>query len=34
VIHVARGRGRLVPWAAYVLALLLILRFAYMGSRA
>jgi adenine/guanine/hypoxanthine permease len=34
VIHVARGRGRQVPWAAYVMALLLIVRFVYMGSRA
>ena len=33
VIHVARGRGREVPWAAYVMALLLIVRFVYMGSR-
>jgi AGZA family xanthine/uracil permease-like MFS transporter len=34
VIHLARGRGRQIPWAAYVLALLLIIRFVYMGSRA
>jgi len=33
VIHVARGRGKRVPWAAYVMALLLIVRFVYMGSR-
>ncbi len=33
VIHLARGRGREVPWAAYVMALLLIVRFVYMGSR-
>jgi Permeases len=32
-IHLARGRGREVPWAAYVMALLLIVRFVYMGSR-
>jgi AGZA family xanthine/uracil permease-like MFS transporter len=33
VIHLVVGRGRQVPWAAYVLALLLAVRFAYMGSR-
>ena len=33
VIHLARGRGKQVPWAAYVMALLLIVRFVYMGSR-
>jgi len=32
-IHLARGRGRQVPWAAYVLAALLILRFVYIGSK-
>ena len=34
VIHAARGRGKEVPWAAYVMALLLIVRFVYMGARA
>ena len=33
VIHLARGRGRQVPWAAYVLAVLLIFRFVYIGSK-
>jgi len=33
VIHLARGRGRQVPWAAYLLALLLIIRFVYIGGR-
>jgi AGZA family xanthine/uracil permease-like MFS transporter len=33
VIHLARGRGRQVPWAAYVLAVLLIFRFIYIGSK-
>ncbi len=32
LIHVARGRGRQVPWAAYLLAALLILRFAYISA--
>jgi AGZA family xanthine/uracil permease-like MFS transporter len=31
VIHLARGRGRQVPWAAYVLAVLLTIRFLYIG---
>ncbi len=34
IIHLAVGRGKQVPWAAYVLALLLVIRFVYMGSRA
>jgi AGZA family xanthine/uracil permease-like MFS transporter len=34
VIHVARGRGRQVPWAAYPLAALLLIRFFYMANRA
>jgi len=34
LIHVARGRGREVPWAAYVLAALLMIRFAYIGGRS
>jgi adenine/guanine/hypoxanthine permease len=33
VIHLARGRARQVPWAAYVLAALLIVRFVYIGSQ-
>jgi len=33
VIHVARGRGREVPWAAYLLAGLLIIRFVYIGAK-
>ncbi len=33
IVHVARGRGRQVPIAAYVLALLLVVRFVYIGSR-
>ena len=33
VIHLARGRGRQVPWAAYVLAVLLTIRFVYIGGR-
>jgi AGZA family xanthine/uracil permease-like MFS transporter len=33
VIHAARGRGRQVPWAAYLLALLLIIRFIYIGGK-
>jgi adenine/guanine/hypoxanthine permease len=33
LIHLARGRGRQVPWAAYVLAVLLIFRFVYIGSK-
>jgi len=34
IIHLARGRGRNVPVAAYVLAILLMIRFVYIGSRA
>lgn len=34
ILHLAAGRGKKVPVAAYVLAVLLILRFIYMGSRA
>ncbi len=34
ILHVASGRGRRVPIAAYVLAVLLIVRFIYIGSRA
>jgi AGZA family xanthine/uracil permease-like MFS transporter len=33
LIHVARGRARQVPWAAYLLAGLLIARFVYIGSK-
>jgi AGZA family xanthine/uracil permease-like MFS transporter len=33
LIHVARGRARQVPWAAYLLAALLIIRFVYIGSK-
>ncbi len=33
IVHVARGRWRAVPWAAYPLAILLLIRFYYMGSR-
>ena len=33
LIHVARGRARQVPWPAYLLAGLLIIRFVYIGSR-
>jgi len=33
IIHLTRGRGRQVPTAAYVLAALLVVRFAYIGSR-
>ena len=32
VIYVARGRGREVPWAAYVLAAVLMIRFFYIGG--
>jgi AGZA family xanthine/uracil permease-like MFS transporter len=31
LIHLASGRGRQVPLAAYVLAALLIVRFVYIG---
>jgi AGZA family xanthine/uracil permease-like MFS transporter len=34
IIHLAVGRGKQVPWAAYVLGLALVVRFVYMGSRA
>jgi len=33
LIHLASGRGRQVPWAAYLLATLLIVRFIYIGSK-
>jgi AGZA family xanthine/uracil permease-like MFS transporter len=33
LLHLMRGRGREVPLAAYPLALLLMIRFVYMGSR-
>ena len=33
ILHLARGRGREVPWVAYPLAALLMVRFVYMGSR-
>jgi adenine/guanine/hypoxanthine permease len=33
IIHLTRGRGRQVPAAAYVLAAILVVRFAYIGSR-
>ena len=33
LIHIARGRGRQVPWAAYALAVLLVIRFVYIGGR-
>ncbi len=34
IIHLAVGRGKQVPWAAYVLGMALVVRFLYMGSRA
>jgi AGZA family xanthine/uracil permease-like MFS transporter len=34
IVHMARGRGRQIPVAAYVLAVLLMVRFAYIGSRS
>lgn len=34
IIHLTRGRGREVPAAAYVLAVLLMVRFVYIGSNA
>ncbi len=34
IIHLARGRGKQVPVAAYVLAFLLIIRFVYIGSKS
>jgi AGZA family xanthine/uracil permease-like MFS transporter len=33
LIHVLRGRHREVPWAAYPLALVLLIRFFYLASR-
>lgn len=33
VIHLARGRARQVPWAAYLLAFLLVIRFVYIGAK-
>jgi adenine/guanine/hypoxanthine permease len=33
LIHLARGRGKEVPKAAYPLAIVLLIRFIYMGSR-
>ena len=33
LLHLARGRGREVPWAAFPLALLLMVRFIYLGNR-
>jgi AGZA family xanthine/uracil permease-like MFS transporter len=33
LIHIARGRGRQVPWTAYALAALLMIRFVYIGGR-
>ncbi|PWU08018.1 MAG: guanine permease [Terriglobia bacterium] len=33
ILHLAAGRGKKVPVAAYVLAVLLMLRFVYIGSR-
>ena len=33
LLHVLRGRARELPWSAYPLALLLIARFVYIGSR-
>ena len=33
LIHLARGRGNELPKAAYPLAILLLIRFIYMGSR-
>jgi AGZA family xanthine/uracil permease-like MFS transporter len=33
IIHLASGRGRQVPWAAYLLAVLLMIRFVYIGSK-
>ena len=33
LLHLARGRAREVPWAVYPLALVLLIRFVYMGSR-
>jgi AGZA family xanthine/uracil permease-like MFS transporter len=33
VIHVARGRWRQVPWAAYLIAVLLMARFVYIGTK-
>jgi AGZA family xanthine/uracil permease-like MFS transporter len=33
IIHLACGRGRQVPWAAYLLAVLLMIRFVYIGAK-
>ena len=33
LIHLARGRARQVPWPAYLLAGLLIIRFVYIGTK-
>ncbi|MCU1338422.1 MAG: Xanthine/uracil/vitamin permease [Bryobacterales bacterium] len=33
LLHLVRGRARQVPWAAYVLAVLLLIRFVYIGGR-
>ena len=33
IIHLASGRGRQVPWAAYLLAILLMIRFVYIGGK-
>ncbi len=33
IIHLASGRGRQVPWAAYLLAILLMIRFVYIGAK-
>jgi len=33
LIHLARGRGQQVPWAAYLLAALLMIRFFFIGAR-
>jgi AGZA family xanthine/uracil permease-like MFS transporter len=33
IIHLASGRGRQVPWAAYLLAVLLMIRFVYIGAK-
>ncbi len=34
VIHLVRGRGRELSWAAYLLAVLLAIRFVYLGAAA
>ena len=33
IIHLAAGEARQVPWAAYLLAILLMIRFVYIGSQ-